>query len=120
MDRIRYFEGVYHLQFGSEGTVQNCFCCLHWLSYLQATQPPALPCELLTGSAYNEVIITLQWSGVNAGQMACILLTEIGSQVKYMLGVSEQIQKKIRGTKKCDWRGKIPLGVNRAEMYQRM
>lgn len=52
--------------------------------------------------------------------MACILLTEIGSQVKYMLGVSEQIQKKIRGTKECDWRGKIPLGVNRAEMYQRM
>lgn len=52
--------------------------------------------------------------------MACILLTEIGSQVKYMLGVSEQIQKKIRGTKECDWRGKIPLGVNLAEMYQRM
>lgn len=89
-----------------------------FVGYLQPTQPSALHCcMLLTPSIYNEVIITLQFIGVNAGQMACILLTEIGSQAKYMLGVSEQIQKKIRGTKEHDWRGKIPLGVNRAEMY---
>lgn len=59
MGRIRYFEGVYYVEFGSEGTAQNGFCCLHWLSHLQATQPPGLPCELLTPSPYNEVIITL-------------------------------------------------------------
>lgn len=58
MDRVRYFEGVYYLHFGFEDTAQKCFCCLQWLSCLQATQPPS-PSDLLSPSIHNEVIITL-------------------------------------------------------------
>lgn len=46
-----------------------------------------------------ERAVSLECIGVNVSQMACILLTKTGSQVKYTLRVSEQIQKRLEEQK---------------------